>query len=88
MRVRDSDKHHGVVRSIKPNQWIAEGTFKEGYYHGLVKVVYNEFTLVGLFQDGSQLARLRLDENNNETERIDPNGLIRDLSAADFQRRK
>ena len=49
MRIIDSDRHHGVVRSIKPNEWIAEGTFKEGYYNGLVRVVYGDKVLVGLF---------------------------------------
>ena len=49
MKIRESDRHHGVVRSIKPNEWIAEGTFKEGYYNGLVRVVYADKVLVGLF---------------------------------------
>ena len=86
MRIRDSNTHHGVVRSIKPSEWIAEGTFKEGFYNGLVRVVYKDKVLVGLFYEGRQLARLEFDINLVEIEREDPNELLTEMVAQDFQR--
>lgn len=86
MRLRESTTHHGVVRSIKPNEWIAEGSFKEGFYNGLVRVVYKDKVLVGLFYEGRQLARLEFNTDLVETEREDPNDLMTELSVQDFQR--
>ena len=80
MRIRESNTHHGVVRSIKPDEWIAEGTFKEGFYNGLVRVVYKDKIIVGLFYEGKQLARVELDAELLEIEREDPNELLTELS--------
>ena len=74
------------MRCVKPGDWIAEGVFKEGFYNGLVRVVYNDKVVIGLFQEGRQLARLHLDGDLEETERQDPNELLTELSAEDFHR--
>ena len=80
MRIRESNTHHGVVRSVKPGEWIAEGTFKEGFYNGLVRVVYKDKIIVGLFYEGKQLARVEFDAELLEIEREDPNELLTELS--------
>ena len=84
MRHRVTGAVHGMVRAIKPDEWIGEGTWKEGKKHGLRRVVFDDRVVVALWKDSVQVARFEYDHKMEETERNDPFGLLNELSPGFF----
>lgn len=37
MRHKKDGTSHGVIRAVKPSDWVIEGTYKDGKAHGLVR---------------------------------------------------
>ena len=61
MRHKKSGTSHGVIRAVKPNDWVVEGTYKDGKAHGLVRSMNADRVVVTLHSEGSQLARIEFD---------------------------
>ena len=82
MRHRKTGASHGVIRAVKLNNWVVEGTYKDGKAHGLVRSLNGEKTVFTLHSEGSQLARIEFDANLEETYRLDPQRLLGELDGS------
>ena len=81
MRHRKTGASHGVIRAVKPNDWVVEGTYKDGKAHGLVRSLNSSKVVLTLHSEGSQLARIEFDSKLQETYRLDPQQLLTELDA-------
>ena len=59
----------GVVRVIKPNDWVAERTYRDGRIHGLNRLVGKDQVRVSLFKDGQEIAYFVFGRNLVESDR-------------------
>lgn len=85
MRHKKSGASHGVIRAVKPNDWVVEGTYKEGKAHGLVRSMNADRVVITLHAEGSQLARIEFDEKLTETFRVDPKQMLVELTTASLK---
>lgn len=77
----DTYNWHGVVRMIKPNEWISEKTYKNGQYHGLSRDVHKNQVRIILNKDGKGLATLIFDQNLNLVRKTGSDFLLDDINA-------
>lgn len=67
---------HGIVKVIKPDEFIEEGTYKDGKVYGLVRTVFRDKVQISLFGADYRLATFGFDRKFNEVERVDPDGYL------------
>ena len=53
MRGKKSGASHGVIRAVKPNDWVVEGTYKDGKAHGLVRSMNDQKIIITLHKEGN-----------------------------------
>ncbi len=75
---------HGIVKVVKPNEFIEEGTYKDGKVYGLVRTVFKDKVQVSLYGADYRLATFGFDDKFTETERVDPDGYLEELTAKEF----
>ena len=51
------ERPHGIVREIWPNGWIFEGTYKNGSWHGLNRIVEANKVIINLYKNGESLSQ-------------------------------
>ena len=53
MRHKQNGTSHGVIRAVKPNDnWVIEGTYRDGKAHGLVKSMNDKRVILTLHKEG------------------------------------
>ena len=72
MMNKDTGKSHGVARIVVPDKWIVEGTSIDGVASGLVRSVYHNKVVFGLYKNGNAIASVEFDQNLKELKRADP----------------
>ena len=63
MRHLETGGPHGLVRKIASSGYLAEGSFKDGVEHGLVRTIYRGVVILALYEEGQELASITLNEN-------------------------
>ena len=81
MQRKDSGRSHGVARVVLPDEWIVEGTSNDGRAIGLVRSVYYDRVLFGLYRDGEELAMVEFDAELQEVKRNDKSNYLREITA-------
>ena len=56
-------REHGIIRGVKENSQVLEGTYKNGRAHGIRREVYDDKTIVSMWRDGEVLARIEFDQS-------------------------
>lgn len=72
MKDKETGLEHGVVRVVKPNEWMAERTYRNGRIHGLNRLVSENSVRITLYKDGDVMAYFAFGPDLAETERGGP----------------
>ena len=80
MRHVETGACHGVVRKVATTGYVVEGSFKDGLEHGLVRTIYRGAVVLGLYEEGRELASLTLNADLVERCRNDPDFLLTGLN--------
>ena len=63
MRHMQTGKRHGIARTVTPNGWVHEASFKHGVFHGLKRTCDKQSVIIQLFKEGQEMARFSFDAN-------------------------
>jgi hypothetical protein len=84
---KETEKEHGIVRIVKPGDWISEQTYKHGRVHGLNRAVMKNEVQVFFTVEGEDLGFFCFNREFKETKRVDRHNKLHGLKASMFMPR-
>ena len=85
MQHLSTGERHGAFRSVKPGEWIAEGSSRRGNT-GIIRTIEAERVYFALYKDGAELASVSFDTELNEKERRGKRNLLDAITTESIRR--